>query len=70
MPKLTYRDASLAAIQHSMREDQTVWCVGEDLGRGGVFGSIKDYVKNSAKPGFPMHQYRKRPLWARPLVQP
>ncbi|MBO0333891.1 alpha-ketoacid dehydrogenase subunit beta [Sneathiella sp. CAU 1612] len=41
MPKLTYRDASLAAIQHSMREDQTVWCVGEDLGRGGVFGQYK-----------------------------
>ncbi|MCC3304266.1 alpha-ketoacid dehydrogenase subunit beta [Sneathiella sp. HT1-7] len=41
MPKLTYRDASLAAIQHSMRDDSTVWCVGEDLGRGGVFGQYK-----------------------------
>ncbi|MAZ04712.1 MAG: alpha-ketoacid dehydrogenase subunit beta [Sneathiella sp.] len=41
MPKLTYRDASIAAIRQSMQEDSTVWCVGEDLGRGGVFGQYK-----------------------------
>lgn len=41
MPTMNYRDASLTAIQHSMREDQRVWCVGEDLGRGGVFGQYK-----------------------------
>ena len=41
MPTMNYRDASVAAIQHSMRSDPTVWCVGEDLGRGGVFGQYK-----------------------------
>jgi pyruvate dehydrogenase E1 component beta subunit len=38
---MNYRDASVAAIQHSMQNDPTVWCVGEDLGRGGVFGQYK-----------------------------
>ncbi len=41
MPKLSYREASLAAVQQSMRSDPAVWCVGEDLGRGGVFGQYK-----------------------------
>lgn len=41
MPKLSYRDASVAAVRHSMQADPTVWCVGEDLGRGGVFGQYK-----------------------------
>jgi acetoin:2,6-dichlorophenolindophenol oxidoreductase subunit beta len=28
-------------VQHAMRADPRVWCVGEDLGRGGVFGQYK-----------------------------
>jgi len=41
MPKLTYAQAALEAIRHSMTADPKVWCVGEDLGRGGVFGQYK-----------------------------
>lgn len=41
MARLSYREAGLAAIRDCMREDETVWCVGEDLGRGGVFGQYK-----------------------------
>ena len=38
MPSITYREAARLAVQEAMRADPTVWCVGEDLGRGGVFG--------------------------------
>ena len=37
MPVMTYGDAAKLAIAEAMRADPTVWCVGEDLGRGGVF---------------------------------
>ena len=35
---MTYAEAGRAAIARAMRADPTVWCLGEDLGRGGVFG--------------------------------
>lgn len=38
MSQLTYADAGKAALAESMRADPTIWAVGEDLGRGGVFG--------------------------------
>lgn len=38
MTKLTYRDAGKNAVRQAMLDDPTVWCLGEDLGRGGVFG--------------------------------
>ncbi|WP_373084715.1 alpha-ketoacid dehydrogenase subunit beta [Sneathiella sp.] len=41
MPSLSYKDAGLEAVRHSMQSDPDVWCVGEDLGRGGVFGQYK-----------------------------
>lgn len=37
MPRMTYAEAAKQAIAEAMRADPTVWCVGEDLGRGGVF---------------------------------
>ncbi len=37
MAVMTYGDAAKLAIAEAMRADPTVWCVGEDLGRGGVF---------------------------------
>ncbi len=37
MPLMTYAAAARQAIAEAMRADPTVWCVGEDLGRGGVF---------------------------------
>ena len=37
MPIMTYADAAKLAIAEAMRTDARVWCVGEDLGRGGVF---------------------------------
>jgi acetoin:2,6-dichlorophenolindophenol oxidoreductase subunit beta len=41
MPVLSYIEAGRLAVQHAMRADPRVWCVGEDLGRGGVFGQYK-----------------------------
>ncbi len=45
MPRLTYADAAREAIAEEMRRDATVWAVGEDLGRGGVFGQYKGLVE-------------------------
>jgi len=39
--RITYADAAKRAIAEEMRADPTVWAVGEDLGRGGVFGQYK-----------------------------
>jgi acetoin:2,6-dichlorophenolindophenol oxidoreductase subunit beta len=38
MARISYAQASRQAICEEMRRDATVWAVGEDLGRGGVFG--------------------------------
>lgn len=39
--RVSYAEASRQAIAEEMRRDPTVWAVGEDLGRGGVFGQYK-----------------------------
>jgi pyruvate/2-oxoglutarate/acetoin dehydrogenase E1 component len=44
MAKLTYAEAAREAIAEEMRRDPNVWAVGEDLGRGGVFGQYKGLV--------------------------
>ncbi len=41
MATITYADAGKRAVAESMRADPSVWAVGEDLGRGGVFGQYK-----------------------------
>jgi pyruvate dehydrogenase E1 component beta subunit len=41
MTVMTYSEASREAIRDAMLADERVWCVGEDLGRGGVFGQYK-----------------------------
>ncbi|SEE21941.1 pyruvate dehydrogenase E1 component beta subunit [Rhizobiales bacterium GAS188] len=41
MPKMTYLDAGRLALEEEMRRDKTVWAIGEDLGRGGVFGQYR-----------------------------
>ena len=38
MVTTTYMEAGRRALAEEMRRDPTVWAVGEDLGRGGVFG--------------------------------
>lgn len=38
MTSLSYRDAGKRALQEEMLRDEQVWALGEDLGRGGVFG--------------------------------
>jgi len=45
MPAMTYSDAAKAALAEEMRRDPHVWAVGEDLGRGGVFGQYKGLVE-------------------------
>lgn len=37
MTELTYLEAAKAAVAEEMRRDPSVWALGEDLGRGGVF---------------------------------
>jgi acetoin:2,6-dichlorophenolindophenol oxidoreductase subunit beta len=45
MPRMTYAEAAREAIAEEMRRDAAVWAVGEDLGRGGVFGQYKGLVE-------------------------
>jgi acetoin:2,6-dichlorophenolindophenol oxidoreductase subunit beta len=42
MRNLTYLDAAREALAEEMRRDPRVWALGEDLGRGGVFGQYRD----------------------------
>ena len=44
MAELTYATASRLAIAEEMRRDPDVWALGEDLGRGGVFGQYAGLV--------------------------
>jgi pyruvate dehydrogenase E1 component beta subunit len=44
MARMTYLDAGRAALAEEMRRDPLVWAVGEDLGRGGVFGQYRGLV--------------------------
>jgi pyruvate dehydrogenase E1 component beta subunit len=44
MAMMTFIEASRLALAEEMRRDPTVWAVGEDLGRGGVFGQYKGLV--------------------------
>jgi pyruvate dehydrogenase E1 component beta subunit len=41
MAELTYLEAGRLALRAAMRADPAVWALGEDLGRGGVFGQYK-----------------------------
>ncbi len=45
MAVMSYADAAKLAIAEAMRADPTVWCVGEDLGRGGVFRQYAGLVE-------------------------
>jgi len=44
MTTMSYARASAAALAEEMRRDATVWALGEDLGRGGVFGQYRGLV--------------------------
>ena len=44
MAVLTYLEASRQALAEEMRRDTLVWALGEDLGRGGVFGQYRGLV--------------------------
>ena len=44
MTAITYLDASRLALAEEMRRDPRVWALGEDLGRGGVFGQYRGLV--------------------------
>ena len=41
MTVTTYIEAGRQAVRAAMQADPSVWCLGEDLGRGGVFGQYK-----------------------------
>jgi len=44
MAELTYIEAGRLALAEEMRRDPAVWALGEDLGRGGVFGQYKGLI--------------------------
>jgi pyruvate dehydrogenase E1 component beta subunit len=44
MSRMTYIEAGRSALAEEMRRDRTVWALGEDLGRGGVFGQYRGLV--------------------------
>ena len=44
MAERTYAEAAREAIAEEMRRDPDVWALGEDLGRGGVFGQYAGLV--------------------------
>lgn len=45
MATATYLEAGRDALAEEMRRDPLVWAVGEDLGRGGVFGQYKGLIE-------------------------
>ena len=45
MTVMTYLEAGRLALAEEMRRDPAVWAMGEDLGRGGVFGQYKGLVE-------------------------
>ncbi|MGO8916114.1 MAG: alpha-ketoacid dehydrogenase subunit beta [Stellaceae bacterium] len=45
MSTLSYLEAGRLALAQEMRRDALVWALGEDLGRGGVFGQYKGLVE-------------------------
>ena len=45
MARMSYLDASRAALAEEMRRDPMVWAVGEDLGRGGVFAQYRGLLE-------------------------
>jgi pyruvate dehydrogenase E1 component beta subunit len=45
MAVTTYLEAGKAAVASELRRDPRVWALGEDLGRGGVFGQYKGLIE-------------------------
>ena len=45
MVEISYLDAGRRALAEEMRRDERVWALGEDLGRGGVFGQYRGLVE-------------------------
>src|SRR5271154_1312806 len=45
MTEMSYLEAGKLALAQEMRRDPNVWALGEDLGRGGVFGQYKGLVE-------------------------
>ena len=44
MSTISYLEAGKRAVHEEMQRDPTVWALGEDLGRGGVFGQYKGLI--------------------------
>jgi pyruvate dehydrogenase E1 component beta subunit len=38
MARMTYAQAACAAVERALRDDPSVVVLGEDVGRGGIFG--------------------------------
>lgn len=42
--RMTHAEAARLALAQEMRRDSAVWAVGEDLGRGGIFGQYRGLI--------------------------
>ena len=60
MSTKTYSDAGKMALAECMRADPTIWAVGEDLGRGGVFGQYMGLEKSSGRSGSSPPRFLRR----------
>ena len=45
MTRMSYLEAGKQGLAEAMAADPNVWAVGEDLGRGGVFGQYRGLVE-------------------------
>jgi pyruvate/2-oxoglutarate/acetoin dehydrogenase E1 component len=45
MPNVTLIEAGRLAVQQEMRRDKTVWVLGEDVARGGLWGQYKGFLE-------------------------
>ena len=50
MAMMSYAEAGAAALAATMRDDPRIVALGEDLGRGGIFGQYKGLLAASSAP--------------------
>ncbi len=50
MAVMSYAEAGAAALAAAMRDDPRIVALGEDLGRGGIFGQYKGLHRRASAP--------------------
>ncbi len=60
---MTYAQAACLALQEAMRADPNVVALGEDLGRGGIFGQYRGLPQEAPPPGALLGALIRSRLW-------